>query len=299
MSRKVTKEVFYQRFQDRYPEAVIKILEYNGLKSSCKIKCLKCGKEIEKKRAESFLTSFPCCEGNNETKIELIKRLCEKDEGYEFIKQVDSTHVIIKHLCCGSEFKKSIQAAISAPCICSECQSQSKKLRLTKSQAQQQLDESFLGSIEVVFFDGVDSKKSQFRCKKCGLLFNQSYYNLLKKCRGCPKCDQRKSKGERAMRKYLEEKGKEYREQVRISDLGRLSFDFEIISSSGETICFIEVQCEQHYREVFKYKNRSNYFLIQQEHDQQKRDWCKKWGYPLYEIISEDGILKNLDILPF
>lgn len=101
------------------------------------------------------------------------------------------------------------------------------------------------------------------------------------------------------MRKYLEEKGKEYREQVRISDLGRLSFDFEIISSSGETICFIEVQCEQHYREVFKYKNRSNYFLIQQEHDQQKRDWCKKWGYPLYEIISEDGILKNLDILPF
>lgn len=297
MSRKITQEIFLERFKLRYPDAQIEVLEYSSLKAPCKAKCLKCGAEFKRTRAESFLTSWPCCESKNESKIEMIKRLCEIDGHYQFIKQVDATHLIIKHLDCGSEITRTVQAATTAPCACSECKTQSQKLRISIQDAQEQLQEHFGDDLTLLFFDGVDSKKSQYRCNKCGLIFNQSHYNLLSKCRGCPKCDQRRSKGERAMRKYLDEKGIIYNEQVRVPELGALSFDFEVLDREGKRFGFIEVQGDQHYREVFRYKSRPNYYLTQQVHDEQKRQWCKENGFPLYEIYNDSGTLKNLDIL--
>ena len=296
MSRKITKEVFLQRFYQRYPEAKIDVLTYDSLKKFCKIKCLICGKVYSKPRAEGFLSSWKCCEGNNESKIELIKRLCNESGEYQFIKQLDALHIVIKHLKCGNELTKSVQSAISSPCSCPICNTQSQKLRITLQDAQKQLDDAFGGSIQVLFFDGVDSKKSQFRCNQCGLIFNQSHYNLVTKCRGCPKCDQRRSKGEKAMRKWLDEHQFEYQEQIHFKELGQLSFDFGIIQNN-QIIALIEVQGEQHYKEVFHYPSRPNYFKIQQLHDQQKRDFCKKQNIPLYEIVNISGKLKNLDIL--
>lgn len=296
MSRKITKGVFLQRFYQRYPKAKIDVLTYDSLKKFCKIKCLICGKVYSKPRAEGFLSSWKCCEGNNESKIELIKRLCNESGEYQFIKQLDALHIVIKHLKCGNELTKSVQSAILSPCSCPICNTQSQKLRITLQDAQKQLDDAFGGSIQVLFFDGVDSKKSQFRCNQCGLIFNQSHYNLITKCRGCPKCDQRRSKGEKAMRKWLDEHQFEYQEQVHFKELGQLSFDFGIVQNN-QIIALIEVQGEQHYKEIFHYPSRPNYFKIQQLHDQQKRDFCKKQNIPLYEIINISGKLKNLDIL--
>ena len=108
MSRKITKEVFLQRFYQRYPEAKIDVLTYDSLKKFCKIKCLICGKVYSKPRAEGFLSSWKCCEGNNESKIELIKRLCNESGEYQFIKQLDALHIVIKHLKCGNELTKSV-----------------------------------------------------------------------------------------------------------------------------------------------------------------------------------------------
>ena len=296
MSRKITKEVFLQRFYQRYPEAKIDVLTYDSLKKFCKIKCLICGNVYTKPRAEGFLSSWKCCEGNNESKIELIKRLCNESGEYQFIKQLDALHIVIKHLKCGNELTKSVQSATLSPCSCPICNTQSQKLRISLQDAQKQLDDAFGGSIQVLFFDGVDSKKSQFRCNQCGLIFNQSHYNLITKCRGCPKCDQRRSKGEKAMRKWLDEHQFEYQEQIHFKELGQLSFDFGIIQNN-QIIALIEVQGEQHYKEIFHYSSHPNYFKIQQLHDQQKRDFCKKQNIPLYEIINISGKLKNLDIL--
>ena len=109
---------------------------YDSLKKFCKIKCLICGKVYTKPRAEGFLSSWKCCEGNNESKIELIKRLCNESGEYQFIKQLDALHIVIKHLKCGNELTKSVQSAISSPCSCPICNTQSQKLRITLQDAQ-------------------------------------------------------------------------------------------------------------------------------------------------------------------
>lgn len=296
MSRKITQEEFLSRFYQRYSEAQIKILSYNGIKNPCKLECLKCGKLHQKNSAGDFLKSWKCCD-KVEPKLDLIKRLCMEDGHYQFIKQVDNLHVIIKHLDCGNELTRTIAAAIGNPCCCTICDTRRERLRISLKEAQAQLDEKFQSEIEILFFDGVDSRKSQFRCRKCGLIFNQSHYNLLTKCRGCPKCDARRSKGERAMRQWLDAHNYKYNEQVQIPALGSLKFDFGILDNSLNYIAFIEVQGDQHFKEVFRYPSRPGYFKIQQQHDEQKREWCKEQGIPLYEIINDCGKLLNLDIL--
>lgn len=201
MSRKITEQDFLKRFYTKYPESKIEIIEYTSLKKTCIIRCQKCGKEFSKSRAESFLSSWNCCGGHNEKKIEMIRRLCEKDGHYQFIKQLDAKYVIIKHLDCGNELIKNIQGTIGSYCSCSICNTRSDRLRISLKDAQSQLDERFNKDLTCLFFDGVDSKKSQYRCNKCGLIFNQSHYNLLTKGKGCPKCDRKRAKNERAAQK--------------------------------------------------------------------------------------------------
>lgn len=296
MSRKITEGEFSKRVQQHFPEAKFKVLSFYSIKQPAKVKCLKCGKEYEKPCAENFVASWPCCGKNYENAYERIKRICSENGHYEVVKRLDPTHLIIKHLDCGNEMKKTIQSANVSPCCCKFCQTQNQRLRISKEDAQKQLDAVFNGQIEILFFDGVDSKKSQFRCNKCGLIFKQAHYTQIKSCRGCPKCDQRRSKGERAMRKWLDERGFTYAEQVHFPELPRLSFDFGIYEN--ENLKFlIEVQGEQHYRDVFRYPSRPNNFKMQQLHDEQKRQFCKEKNIPLFEIINESGKLTNLEIL--
>lgn len=99
------------------------------------------------------------------------------------------------------------------------------------------------------------------------------------------------------MRRFLDERGIKYNEQVRVPELGKLSFDFEILREDGNRVCFIEIQGDQHYKEVFRYHSRPDYFKIQQQHDEEKRQWCKANNLPLYEIYNNCGVLENLDIL--
>lgn len=298
MSRKITQEVFLERFTKRFPDAKVEILQYESLKKPCSLKCLSCGKEYNRARAESFLAGWNCCGGHGESGRERIRRLCEENGHYKLVKVIDGgVRVIIKHLDCGMEMTRFATSAVLEPCACRNCYPQGIRGRIDISEAQRQLDEAFEGTIEVLFFDGADSKKSQFRCKKCGLIFNKDHYNLVTKCRGCPKCDARRSKGEIAMRKYLDERGFVYNEQVMVPELGRLKFDFGILDKSNNYVAFIEVQGEQHFREVFHYSSRPNNFENQQKHDEEKRQWCKKNEIPLYEVINESGKLKNLDIL--
>ena len=76
MSRKITQEDFLIRFQKRFPNANINIEQYSSIKSQCTIRCNMCNQVHTKTRAEGFLNSWPCCGGHDETKIDMVKRLC-------------------------------------------------------------------------------------------------------------------------------------------------------------------------------------------------------------------------------
>jgi hypothetical protein len=113
--------------------------------------------------------------------------------------------------------------------------------------------------------------------------------------RGCPSCNRWKSKGEVFIAHYLEEKGVNFEEQVKVPELGTQKFDFGIYKD-GKIECFIEVQGEQHFekREIFR-----DSLEVIQARDERKRAYCKEHNIPLYELIYKKGKFLNLDILPF
>lgn len=297
MSRKITKEVFLQRFYNAFPEAKIEVIEYDSLKKPCIIKCAKCGKIYRKPRAESFLGAWTCC-GKIDGKINRVIEIYKENGDFEIVKQAKNPrNWVVRHKICGCEMERSAQAMLANPFACSACNTISKNQQLPFEEASKQIEEVFLGNIELLEYNGTDNKHNKYRCRNCGLIFEHSQYDLMTKCRGCPKCDARRSKGEKSMRRWLDERKVKYKEQYRFPDLDRLSFDFAIFDDVGTVRALIEIQGEQHYREVFKYKERPNGFQRQLENDNKKREYCKKNNIPLYEIINNSGKLLNLDII--
>ena len=298
MSRKVTEEVFLKRFnEDNFFN--ITIVEYHSLKKHCKIKCNVCGNIIKKNRAEGFLgvKNF-CCQSKNKKVIDLVKDLYKKNKEFQIIKQdSDPRYFIVKHLKCGNEMKRTAQDLLRNPHFCNVCNSINLKLRLSFEEAKEKLREKFGDDLKLLHYEGVDSKKDQFQCSRCSLIFNKDLQTLIDKTRGCPRCDVRRSKGEREMRKWLEGHQKIFKEQLRFNDLPRLSFDFGVFENNKLSY-LIEVQGAFHFKEVLISDKRPDVFKRQQENDNKKREWCKKNNISLYEIINKDGKLLNLDILP-
>ncbi len=173
MSRKIDETEFLRRFRFCFPDAKIEILEYASLKAKCIVKCAKCGKEFVG-IAQNFLKSWNCC-GEIE-KIRQIQRACFQNGHYEFVKQLNSSVVIIKHLDCGNELKKNLQN-FNFICFCPICQNNNQNLR---SAAEANLDKN----LQILFLKD-EKAKAQFRCKNCGLIF---YSTLDKAKNGCPKC---------------------------------------------------------------------------------------------------------------
>ena len=298
MSRKVTKEDFLKRLnKDAFFN--LEIIKYDSIKKPCSIKCNICGKIITKERAEYFLgTKSFCCQTKNKKVIELVKELYKEKDDYEIIKQDSNPkYFIVRHNKCGNEMKRTAQDILKNPYHCNVCDAADIKLRLSFEEAKKKLEDKFGNDIKLLHYEGVSSKKDQFQCNRCKLIFNKDLETLIEKTRGCPRCDMRYSKGERAMKKWLEDHNKTYKEQLRFDDLPRLFFDFGVFDGN-KLLYLIEVQGAFHFKEILISDKRQNVFERQQENDNKKREWCRKKQIPLYEIINEDGKLLNLDILP-
>ena len=267
MSKKITEEEFLQRMYRNFIGIDIKLLEYNGSNNPCKIKCNKCGKIQEFKIARSAISRVQFCCEKPETFNEKVKRLYENSE-YEYIKYIDHNYSIVKHKKCGLEMKRTRMSILDSPYKCSNCDNASTKQLITKQEIQERLDEMFPdGNIECLEYNG-QLKKATYRCRNCGLIFKTTPVALAQS-RGCPKCDKKISKGEKAVEKWLIENKIEYKTQIRFPDLnnGLSSYDFGIYEND-KIIYFIEVQGEQHYKQVDYFKNNLE--------DQQRRDKIKK-----------------------
>lgn len=294
MSKKISREEFLSRFYRNYPEAEVEVVEYTAISNPAVLKCKRCGKTWSAKRARELLNKYGCCGANNITKIERLKRLYQESDEFEFVKQLDKDHFIVRHKKCGQELTRVIQNSLDNPFACQHCDTLSLTQRLSIAEVQSVIDKAFGGSIQILDYNG-QLKKNHYKCLKCGMIFTQQQTSLMQS-RGCPKCDRYHSIGERAMAQLLQEKGLPYITQAQVKELPLQKFDFAILDSNNQVKCYIEVQGEQHYeeREIF----RDGLKKIQ-ERDQRKRDYCISHNIPLYEIICRKGKLLNLDILPF
>lgn len=293
MSKKITEKEFLFRFYRNYPGAKIKLLNYSAISNPLRIRCLCCGKEFSKNRARDFLNQFKCCGSHPEVKkIDKLKFLYNKSEDFDFVKQKDKDHFIVRHKKCGQDLVRVINNALDNPYACLYCETHKKNQLLSIQEIQKTLDSRFFGEIQILEYKG-QSKRNYYKCLKCGLIFQQKQISIMQS-RGCPKCDRFKSKGEAYVSKLLKQNGISFQEQVTVPELPLQKFDFAIYKDE-KIIYFIEVQGEQHRekREIF----RDSLQKIQ-ERDERKRKYCRERNIPLYELIYQKGKFKNLDILP-
>lgn len=294
MSKKITREEFLSRFYRNYPNANIQLINYTAISNPLEIECKRCGKHYTKMRARDFLISYACCGNNsNISKIEKLKKIYSNSKEFDFVKQVDKDHFIVRHRACGQEQKRVICNSLDNPFSCKYCETNKKIQSLSIDEVQDTLDNRFGRNIKILQYNG-QQKKNYYKCLKCGLIFIKKQTYLMQS-RGCPKCDRNQSIGEKKIRKILEQYQICFKEQVNVPELPLQKFDFGIYEK-GEIQYFIEIQGEQHREERPIFRDGLEKI---QERDKRKRDYCSNHNIPLYEIIYQKGKLLNLDILPF
>lgn len=117
---------------------------------------------------------------------------------------------------------------------------------------------------------------------------------------GCPLCNE--SRGEREIRKWLDEYGIEYIRQYRVDlpqalfSRNNLKIDFFVPSHN----IFIEFNGEQHYKYMPFFHESEEDFAIQQDRDHRLRTYCKQNKIRLIEIsyldIDKIGIILDKKI---
>jgi very-short-patch-repair endonuclease len=135
--------------------------------------------------------------------------------------------------------------------------------------------------------------KVQFYCNVCHHSFKNKPFNILVGGSGCPVCHE--SKGERAIRNYLEENNIEFESQ-KVFPSCRLKlplpFDFFINKS-----LLVEFDGPQHYSPNMLMNKREG-FQVQKARDDAKTWWALKHDYTLVRIRYDQmelipRILKN------
>lgn len=293
MSKKITKEIFLERFKHSFPECEIEILDYTAISNPVKVRCCKCGKEHLNKKASNLLKNYKCCIEYNKTKYDRLLEIYQQMTDYHLIKKIDKDNVLVHCDKCGNNIERNIQACLASPKACKYCETTKKMNMLTIEEAQNQINEIFYGEIEILTYNG-QLEKNVYKCLKCGLIFKNSQICLLSS-RGCPKCDRFKSKGEKFIANLLKQNNIIFKEQASVKKLPLQKFDFEVYNDNGQVNYYIEVQGEQHYKQNNFFKTPLE---VVQERDERKRAYCKDNGIPLYELIYKKGKFLNLDILP-
>lgn len=294
MSKKISKEEFLSRFYRNYPNARVELINYSAISNPLVLKCLKCGKTYRKERARDFLNCYNCCDAKGlERKIDKLKKMYEENDEWTFVKKVDKDHFIAHHNKCGQDIKRVIANSLDNPFACQYCKTSANSQMLSIEEVQETLNRKFFGDIQILDYNG-QLKKNHYKCLKCGLIFVKQQTSLMQS-RGCPKCDRWKSMGEKKIANLLISFGINFKEQISIPELPLQHFDFGVYDNDNNLLYFIEVQGEQHREERAIFKDS---LAKIQERDERKRKYCKENKIPLYELIYQKGVIKNLDILP-
>lgn len=160
------------------------------------------------------------------------------------------------------------------------------------------------------------NKPLKIRCREHGIFEQTPNHHVSGKC-GCPVC--KKSKGERNIERYLQERNISYLPQKKYGSCRNehvLPFDFALMLD--KEIVLVEYHGRQHYEEVpgFWARNEFEGLAATQKRDRIKRDWAERhgirlcvipyWDHDRIPVIldqllneSEKGILSEADRLGF
>lgn len=176
MAKKISKDEFLSRFNFRYPQAEVEVLEYTSISKPATIRCLKCGRILNRKKARDFLKSFDCdCAGKDS-----ILQLYNNSE-FAVVKIIGKK-VILRHFMCGCESHRLTNECFDNPFYCASCDDKNSLKNVFKTQ----LQSVFGDKIILLEFQG-ESKKNYYKCTQCGKIFKSTQSSILKST-GCPLC---------------------------------------------------------------------------------------------------------------
>ena len=294
--KKLTHEEFINRMKEVNND--IEILgEY--INNATKIKCrCKIDNYIFETRPQDLLNGIGCPKCSNKIKNKttgyFINELKEINDNIEVLGEYKGSKIKIKCKCKidGYEWETIPQNLLKGS-SCPKCAGKYKTTEEFK-QEMKKINEN----IEILG-EYVNAKtKIKVRCKKDGNIWNAKPNDLLSGC-GCPQCNE--SKGEKRIRKYLDNKNINYEKQYRFNDCKNkktLPFDFYISSLN----IAIEYDGEQHYK-IIKHFGGLDNLIITVIRDTIKTKYCEEnnikliripyWDFDKIEKILEKELIED------
>lgn len=285
------RELFKQELFNRFSEDKLEIVKYSKNTEEIIIKCKKCGKQysfkdywsvFEKTRNKFCLKCFPMKDSLMEmTRQKFLDFINDNNSNWILNQDITNVHYHenISCICkkCGKESKKSISDYLrDRGCIycCGH------NLKDTESFKKELADDYTLLSE----YKNAYSKVLLKHC--CGFTYSTTPHNYLTG-KGCPQCNRKQSKGERAIEKFLKENNINYEKKFPVFlQEHLLRFDFYL----QDYDLYIEFQGIQHFEPV-------KYFGgVEKFNKQQKLDNLKRQNFNVLEISYKD-IEKINDIL--
>ena len=291
-----TKEDFKKELIKRFPQNNIEILEYTGANQPIKYKCLDCGKEYYKNRANHLYENKTLCQKcytsrESEIRNKFIYKI-NKDSNFILVGAIGATNIPVEIQCnkCKRNSKVYMYNYIKNEHSCKYCGKNGSKVDIIEFQQRMKINNK--EDYEIINFKNYTSSAT-FKHKKCKFVFTQLPDNFLKG-RGCPHCYKKISKGEQKIINYLEQNNYSYEFQKKFEELGKKSYDFYL---PKERI-LIEYQGEQHYTPLKCFGGEEK-FKKQIESDEKKKQFAKDNHYflieiPYYEYNNIEIILSKL-----
>lgn len=286
----VTLNEIKQRIQNRFPNQPYQIIQYSKVTFPFVIKCLKCNRISQYQSFKNFINSgtntrkFLCQCYNQKSNfnkhqkaIKQIEEILSSNNLITFIDfdyKQDTKKNIIHCKCnkCNQDFKKDFSSFIKNS-NCPYCMSLNNlntegfKVKLPKDYT--------------LISDYINAETKILIKHSCGFIWKVKPHNFVYKINhgyiGCPKCNHKKSKGQKKIQNFLEEKSISFIRQNSFEWQSNPLFRYDFFLPDYKLI--IEYMGRQHYEEVE--------FFHDSLQERQLHDKIKK----------EQAILNNLNYL--
>ena len=288
---------FKNALKTKYPKDSLEVIEFTRRDSSCAIKCLECGNIQTYKTAAHVLiktTGFFCKQchpGKIQQRKNTIAKYLEWGESnpdFTLVDIPDETQPFrdrtfrCKCRRCGKINEKTIYDFLRGDCC--EC------VNPAKPYTQQEIQD-FLGD-DYEILSNYKSVYDRITLKHiCGFEYKVVARNIVVGGGRCPKCSKKQSKGEKAVKDFLEKNGIEYIAQLQAKIDGHcLYFDFYLPQQD----LYIEYNGVQHYSPIGYFGGESQ-LKRQKSNDKRKQDFAKEKliVIPYTELDNVEKILSS------
>lgn len=292
---RLSQEDFSKKVFDIYGNDYIIIGEYVNSLTKIRVRhnSLTCNHEWDTSSSNFFKgNGCPKCgckrqtDGQRLTHEEFVNKFIDRfGDEYDILEKYKTAKVKLKirHKLCNYIFSLSPDSLLHGN-GCPKCNSLSVRCRDTDFFKKEVFD--LVGNEYKVLGEFTRTKdKISMEHSSCGNVWSIEPTSFLVGNR-CPCCQ--KSKGEKAIKKYLESKNIMFKEQYRFNDcrnINPLPFDFAIIDDEFKILCLIEYDGEQHYKPMrFTNSDNAKELSVIQARDSLKTDYCIKNNIPLIRI---------------